>query len=277
MRNPFIQARLSAERSARDEQERNRLWWEALPMTYKPWQEADRSVNGAAGFAALEGSYLASNPWLRENFQFSRFAGKRTLEIGCGAGAASALFARAGAAHTAIDLTEQAVTLTSEYARAANLTMRVSRMDAESLDFPDASFDHTFAWGVLHHSHDPIQCIREVARVLRPGGSGLIMVYNKHSLRYWLRGAQYLVLNGLIFRGHSLESVQSQFTDGYYHRHFSPRELRAIIVSCGLNPKTLSVSHMAGEYVPGMPRRLDSWLKRQFGWLLIVQFERPRP
>lgn len=272
MDNAFVRARMLAETQTTDRQERNRIWWETLPMTYRAWEEGDRDVRDAQAFSALEQDYLDGNPWLASNFDFEKFRGKDTLEIGCGAGAASCLFARHGARHTAVDLTGQAVRFTRANAESQGLAMRVEQMDAERLDFADASFDHVFAWGVLHHSQDPMACFREVGRVLRPGGTGLIMVYYKYSIRYWVRGLQGLFGKGLIFRGHDMQTVQGYFTDGYYQRHFSKRELRRMLAACGLDVTRESVSHMKSKYIRPLPTFMDPWLKRNWGWLVVTEF-----
>ena len=61
-------------------------------------------------------------------------------------------------------------------------------MDAENLDFENNTFDYIFSWGAIHHSADPEKIIKEIYRVLKNGGKGMIMVYNKNSLRFWLLG-----------------------------------------------------------------------------------------
>jgi 2-polyprenyl-3-methyl-5-hydroxy-6-metoxy-1,4-benzoquinol methylase len=99
MRNPFIEARHD---ELEDLQDRNRSWWEELPMTYRDWHESDRRTT----IAELECEFLKSNPFLEREF-FTKFRGKDVLEVGCGAGVASYLFAKNGARVTAIDITEK--------------------------------------------------------------------------------------------------------------------------------------------------------------------------
>ena len=55
---------------------------------------------------------------------------------------------------------------------------------SEVLPFGDASFDHIHSSGVLHHTPDPSKVLAELTRVLKPGGTMNIMVYNYESL--WL-------------------------------------------------------------------------------------------
>jgi ubiquinone/menaquinone biosynthesis C-methylase UbiE len=246
-------------------QERNRLWWERLPMTYERWESADRATTRDRVVA----KFLEGNPWLSREY-FTHFTGKSVLEIGCGAGPATVLFAQAGARVSAIDLTEAAVGMTRRHTE--RLAVSVERMDAERMAFPDANFDHVFTWGVLHHSAHPETAFGEVARVLRPGGTALVMVYNRASLRYWIKGAIWLFLRGRLFKGDGFTSVQRFFTDGYFHRHFTPKELAKALSP--LRVERISITHMAGRMLPLIPRPLDEWCKRRWGWLLIAEVRR---
>ena len=60
----------------------------------------------------------------------------------------------------------------------------IRRADAEKLPFFSASFDFAWSWGVIHHSSSFEKCIAEIARVLRPGGRLMLMVYYRPSIAY---------------------------------------------------------------------------------------------
>lgn len=264
-KNPYVQARADTAGNT-DSQELNRQWWEHLPMTYERWESADRTTTRDR----VLDMFLRSNPWLDRKY-FGRFAGQRVLEIGCGAGAATCLFAEGGARVTAVDLTEAAVAMTQRHSDGFGVT--VEQMDAEHLSFADGSFDHVFSWGVLHHTAEPERAFAEVARVLRPGGTALVMVYNRASARYWLKGAIWLLLHRRLLQGDNFASVQRFFTDGYFHRHFTPRELRDALAP--LQVERISKTHMNKRMLPLIPRALDEWCKRRWGWLLIAEIRRP--
>jgi ubiquinone/menaquinone biosynthesis C-methylase UbiE len=121
---------------------------------------------------------------------FARWRGKSVLEIGVGLGADHSRFAQHGAILTGIDLTERAVQHARMRLATLALESRIEVGDAENLPFADAAFDLVYSWGVLHHSPDTARCVREVHRVLKPGGTAKVMIYHKHSMvgyMLWLR------------------------------------------------------------------------------------------
>jgi ubiquinone/menaquinone biosynthesis C-methylase UbiE len=244
-------------------------------MTYADWSAADRMPTTRDDFAAVRALLLDNSPYLRTRYDFAAQRGRRVLDLGCGSGVCSCLFAEAGAEVTAVDLTEAAVALAARGAASLGARIEVVRGDAERLGFRSAAFDYVFSWGVLHHTSDPDGAFSEVARVLKPGGRGLVMVYHRASLVYYLKGLFWLVAKGKLLRGHTLRSVQDFYTDGYYHRHYTRSELAAALRAAGLVEVRTTVTQMEKKILPGFPPRLDAWLKGRLGWLLIAEFAKP--
>jgi SAM-dependent methyltransferase len=106
------------------------------------------------------------------------------LEIGCGLGTDGAQFAKAGADYVGIDLTDAAVDLTRRRFQISQLCGKFLTADAEQLDFADNSFDIVYSHGVLHHTPDTSGAVREIHRVLRPGGRAIVMLYHRDSYNY---------------------------------------------------------------------------------------------
>jgi ubiquinone/menaquinone biosynthesis C-methylase UbiE len=124
------------------------------------------------------------HPRLESAAGIEKTKGKRVLEIGCGCGSEAERFARAGAHYTAVDLTNAAVSITQRRFQLAGLEGRFTQGDAENLPFADGSFDLVYSHGVLHHTPDTARTIREVHRVLAPGGRAVIMLYYRNSFSY---------------------------------------------------------------------------------------------
>jgi len=92
--------------------------------------------------------------------------GERVLIIGCGTGA-DIPFLPADVRVLATDLTPAMLRQAQAHAR-PGVEFRV--MDGHALDLPDGSFDAAILHMVLEVIPDPVRCLREAARVLRPGG-----------------------------------------------------------------------------------------------------------
>lgn len=96
------------------------------------------------------------------------------LEYGCGRGGAAFELASRGAQVTGIDISEVGIREALQEGRDLGLEERLHfrNMNAEALDFDDGSFDLVCGSGILHHL-DLDVAIREVIRVLRPGGQAV--------------------------------------------------------------------------------------------------------
>ncbi len=104
-------------------------------------------------------------------------AGRRLLDIGCGTGWFSAQAHHRGARVTSLDL---GVPLLQQVRRKAPVHTTVG--DALRLPFRDSCFDLVISSEVVEHTFDPPGAVREMARVLRPGGFLVLTCPN----RLWL-------------------------------------------------------------------------------------------
>lgn len=117
--------------------------------------------------------------------QFGAFEGKDVLEIGCGIGTDGMEFAKRGARYVGIDLAPSAIKLARERFALFNVEGRFEVANAEErIPFGDEAFDHIYSFGVIHHSPKTQAIVDEMYRVLRPGGTFTVMVYNRSSINY---------------------------------------------------------------------------------------------
>jgi SAM-dependent methyltransferase len=117
----------------------------------------------------------------------ARCAGKKVLEIGLGQGADSEQIIRRGGSWSGLDLTPASVARVRERLRLRNLSHDDLKVGSVlEIPYPDNSFDMVYSFGVLHHVREIHGAQAEIARVLRPGGELVMMVYAKWSLNYLL-------------------------------------------------------------------------------------------
>lgn len=145
---------------------------------------ARNPVGTAAFFQELDEYRFDKLRYLPQQVNFNGYAGLNVLEVGCGVGTDLARFARGGALVTGIDLASVAIDLAETNFQQRGLPGAFYQMDGADMRFDDNSFNLVYAHGVLQYAVDPAGIIREIVRVLRPGGSAILMVHNRNS---WLK------------------------------------------------------------------------------------------
>lgn len=243
---------------ARQWQEANRHWWESHPMRYDFTHPLAQSEFSPAFYQAIDerffGDVRTFMPWKQLPFDnlidFESLGNKRVLEIGVGNGSHAQLLAEHAPSFAGIDLTEYAVRSTSERLRLKGLHAAILRMDAEKMEFADESFDFIWSWGVIHHSSSPENVLREMRRVLRPGGAAITMVYHRNAWNYFIvSGLIHGLLQGGLVRNGSLHKTRQQWTDGALARFYSASEWK-MLASQFFSVEKMEIFGSKNEMVP---------------------------
>ncbi|HYU45208.1 MAG TPA: class I SAM-dependent methyltransferase [Terriglobales bacterium] len=185
-----------------------RDFWNADPC-------GSRYLGDRADFEAHARTRYRLEPHIHEFAGFARSAGKRVLEVGVGMGADYLEWLKAGAQATGIDLSSASLEQAKRRCEMAGCAPDLHVSDAEHLTFPDGTFDIVYSYGVMHHSPDTPQCIREGWRVLKPGGALRIMIYHHPSLTGFMLWLRYGWLRGKSLRQVVRDRLESPGTKSY--------------------------------------------------------------
>ena len=180
-----------------------------LEMTTQP-------VGSRAFFADLDDYRFDKLRYLPELVDFAGFRGQRLLEVGCGIGTDLVRFAGGGAQVTGVDLAQTAIDLAAQNFAGRGLTGDLRVGDGEALPFPDATFDVVYGHGVLQYAAAPERIVAEAHRVLKPGGQGIFMVYNRIS---WLNALSKMMKVPL---EHEDAPVLTKYSGGEFRALLSP-------------------------------------------------------
>lgn len=112
-------------------------------------------------------------------------SGSRCLDIGCGPGLAAVALAQRGFVVDAVDLVQAQLDRTAQRAAEAGVGEHILTQisDVHSLDFLDSTFDLVLVLGIMEWLEDLRTPLREISRVLKPGGYAVLAVDNKWALR----------------------------------------------------------------------------------------------
>ncbi len=188
------------------------------------WWDAD-----ADDYQAEHGSFLGDVDfvWCPEGLReadarlLGDVSGRRVLELGCGAAAAGRWLATQGARVVAMDLSAGMLRHASRAAATTGVRVPLVQADALALPYRDASFDVVCtAFGAVPFVADSAAVMREVHRVLRPGGRWVFSI--THPMRWIFLDdpgeAGLLAVNSYFDRRPYVEQDESG-VPGYVEQH----------------------------------------------------------
>jgi ubiquinone/menaquinone biosynthesis C-methylase UbiE len=238
-------------------------------------------------FERLMAARAAYAPWMEHALGYSATTGLDVLDVGCGQGIDLARYAMARARVVGIDLTPRHVQLARQHLEALELPGNALVSDAEALPFADHSFDRVSSNGVLHHTPHIALALKDMRRVLRPGGEARVILYNRNSLHFWLAQVAYRgILRGGLLRERSIAGVLSSGVE-YSHigarplvRVYSPAQTRHLMRDAGFKRVRVEVYHfkygdtpvtaLLGRLVEGFRNaRVLERIGRVGGWYVV--------
>jgi SAM-dependent methyltransferase len=183
--------------------------------------------------------------WIQSGIEFSE--GERILEAGCGDAAILIRLMKLFNVHgTGVDFAESAITQAKLLAHQENCKADFNRADICELPLESNQFDKVISLGVVEHMPDLEPSLKEMKRVLRPGGLMILMTPNRYSFGRWQRLAA---------------CATGRWPYGYQDE-YSPSELASAVSAVGLRVvKSEAVLRRRMDFEPAplrWIRRLDS-------------------
>lgn len=216
----------------------------------------------------------------------------RFLDVGCGVGLLTFDLARRGLQGVGIDGAASMVESCRAEAERAGISglWRYQQADAEHIPFEDGSFDAATCCGLIEYLPDDKELLKEVRRVVRPGGQFLLVITNKHAYAGLLSPLVGVAkrIPGVEALGDKLRNASSRrLTERmrlpHPPRQHSPAQIRKILAAngfrfvkdkyCGFTvfpaPFHILLSKLEAKAAP-RTRTLDSTRFRRFGSYYMV-------
>jgi len=194
----------------------------------------------------------------------------KLLEVGCGMGTDAFVFAREGFRVIGIDLASAHLELAKQLFSLYGMRGDFALGNAEELPFPSGRFGAAYSFGVLHHTPDTGRAIREIHRVLEPGGRAVLMLYHRHSINNFIHG-----VTGKGFENARQEKGKGT-ADAPVTQRFSKSE---VLGMCS----EFKHARICTEYVYGAgwgkvyqltPKPVYDLLSKVLGWHLVIYLQK---
>lgn len=209
--------------------------------------------------------------------------GKRILDLGCASGDLSFALAALGATVSGADLTKMMVHRSEARRRSApdHLKPAAGRAsflvaDAEKIPFQSGSLDALTCIGVLEYVPDDLLALKEMWRVLKPGGRLVISAPHRNSPAIWSELALFTVAG--LFKKREAQA---------FHRNYTAGRMKALLTQAGFAVDSCRfVSYLPYNVAIRLPNApgLDRGLRRLvdggpfegFGVTMVLGADKPR-
>ena len=242
-------------------------FWNNRPCNIR---HSSKEVGTKEYFLEVERKKFKAEPHILEFTEFTKWDGKKVLEIGCGLATAGINFALSGSDYTGVELSEESLSLAKKRFEVFGQTGTFYSGNAEQLSsfVPVETYDLIYSFGVIHHSPHPEKIISEIKKYMNENSVLKIMLYAKNSWK------NYMIDAGLdqpeaqygcpIANTYTKEDVV-ELLDGYEvlsieQDHIFPYQVEP---------------YKRGEYIKqpwfdAMPLEMFRSLEKNLGWHLLI-------
>jgi len=210
---------------------------------------------------------FTSYPSKLTKYLFKRYGmeeNSKILDIGCGRGEFLKGFMDSGMNGYGVDQSSIAKSYFSE------IKLKNSNIENDGLPFEDNYFDYIFSKSVIEHFYDPQKLVKEIFRVLKPGGLVITMCpswefnYKTYFEDYTHRSPFMIESLGDIFKIHGFEDVEVEF----FKQLPSTWEKSAFFAT--------SLSVITRTFAPSFLRKYYKWVRFSKEIMLLSSSKKPK-
>lgn len=258
-------------------------YWNNRPCNIR---HSDKPFGTKLYFDEVEHRKYFVEPHIPYFADFSRWRGKKVLEIGCGIGTDTVNFASSGAFLTSVDLSLESLNITEKRLEVYGLRHAVDLYyaNAEKLSthLKPEIYDLVYSFGVLHHTPNPEAAFDEVKKFMGPDSEFKLMVYNRGAFKVFQileeNHFNYEIAEDLIAK-HSEAQTGCPVTYSY-----TPEGITNILESKGFEVTDIYIDHIFPykveeykkyEYVKedlweSMSEKAFKLFESKYGWHIMV-------
>jgi SAM-dependent methyltransferase len=244
-------------------------YWNARPCNIR---HSLRPIGTKEYFDEVEKRKYLVEPHIPSFAQFDKWKGKKVLEVGCGIGTDTINFARGGASVTAVDLSEESLSLARQRAKIFGLDHQIKfyQGNAEELSavVPIQSYDLVYSFGVIHHTPNPSNAIAQLRKYMTASSELRLMLYAKNSWK-----------NIMIEIGLDQPEAQSGCPIAYTYsanevkellQGFTVLEIKQDHIFPFVVEKYVKYEYEIVPWFASMPKTMFAALERKLGWHMLV-------
>jgi len=244
-------------------------FWNARPCNI---QHSNAPVGTKQYFNEVEERKYFVEPHIPAFADFTSWAGKRVLEIGCGMGTDAVNFARNDAIYTGVELSTSSLNLAKQRFEVFGLSGTFIEGNAEEIDqlLQGKTFDLIYSFGVLHHTPSLENALKGIHTLMHSNSVFKMMIYAENSWK-----------SSMIAAG--LDQPEAQYgcpIANTYTRH----QITEILSKSGFSVESIEQDHVfpyvVEEYkkynyvreswFQAMPQEVFKALEKKLGWHMLV-------
>jgi 2-polyprenyl-3-methyl-5-hydroxy-6-metoxy-1,4-benzoquinol methylase len=174
--------------------EKVKKFWNDRPCNIR---HSNKELGTKEYFDEVEKRRYTVEPHIKDFADFDNIKGKKVLEIGCGIGTDTLMFAKNGADVTSIDLSEKSLDICKKRFEVFGLKADLKAGNAEEISkfIKPKEFDVIYSFGVIHHTPNPKMVLDEIKKFSNGETIIKLMFYSKYS---W-KGLSFYLKNGWKF------------------------------------------------------------------------------